>query len=70
MPNNKWDLKKGSTCCAVEYTNAPFSTKITNDVVTAIEEGTDYKGGGVDFDTFKKENPNAKGLNHLSKYLK
>ncbi len=65
MPSTKWDLKKGSTCCAVEYTN-----RIPENIITDIEEGNNYKGGGVDFETFKKENPKAKGLQHLSKYLK
>ena len=85
LPSTKWDLQKGSSCCAVDYTNkAPNikeyhhvpSTATDNIIAThkediiAYEEGADYKGGGVDFETFKKENPEARGLQHLSKYLK
>tara|TARA_R100000781_G_scaffold94684_1_gene59000 strand:+ start:6015 stop:6968 length:954 start_codon:yes stop_codon:yes gene_type:complete len=76
MPSNKFDIQRGSSCCAVEYTNKPFQKAVDNIIATnkediiAYEEGTDYKGGGVDFESFKKQNPKARGMNHLSKYLK
>ena len=51
MPSTKWDLQKGSSCCAVEYDNKEPEKEIN-------------------FNEFAKSNPKAKGLNHLSKYLK
>ena len=66
MPSNKFDLQKGSSCCAVDYVNKEPNI---NNKITAIEEGLDHKGDAVDFETFKKNNPDAKGINHISKYL-
>jgi|21_taG_2_1085346.scaffolds.fasta_scaffold00163_34 hypothetical protein len=65
MPSDFFAIKKGSSCCAVDYLN--HEPKKKN--ITAIEEGLDHKGDAVDFETFKKNNPDAKGINHISKYL-
>lgn len=55
MPSDFFAIKRGSSCCAVDYLNKEPEKK--NDDL-------------IDFNSFKEKNPGAKGLNHLSKYLK
>ena len=55
MPADFFAIKRGSSCCAVDYLNTEPEKK--NDDL-------------IDFNSFKEKNPEAKGLNHLSKYLK
>jgi|9_EtaG_2_1085328.scaffolds.fasta_scaffold24866_5 hypothetical protein len=68
MPADFFAIKKGSSCCAVDYLNKELNIKnkkttIKNNLNQSDEEF-------IDFNSFKEKNPGAKGLNHLSKYLK
>ncbi|QDP50177.1 MAG: hypothetical protein Tp1102DCM295711_20 [Prokaryotic dsDNA virus sp.] len=55
MPADFFAIKKGSSCCAVDYLSKEPEKK--NDDL-------------IDFNSFKEKNPGARGLNHLSKYIK